>query len=168
MEEKIKIKSFEDLYCWQVARELTNEIYKLTADKKIFFDWSLASQIQRATVSVMSNLAEGFERGSREDQIYFYYIAKASCGEVRCQLYIAFDQKYISKSELGYLINLSRKTSAVIYRFIESLKVSEYKGLKFRTDKQRESEKGDIKFFKEFYNTPELKQFIPEKYHDKI
>lgn len=168
MEEKPKVRSFEDLFCWQLSRELTNKIYEATRDKNKFRDWSLANQIQRAAVSIMSNIAEGFERGTREEQIHFYYIAKASCGEVRCQLYIAFDQKYISESELDNLINLSKRTSAAIYRFIESIKVSKYKGLKFRTDKQREQEKNEIEFLREFYNKPELKHFIPEKYRNKI
>ena len=131
-ENKKSVRFFEDLYCWQIARELTNKIYQITRDRKKFSDWSLANQIQRASVSVMSNLAEGFERGTREDQIYFYYIAKASAGEVRCQLYIAYDQNFITKQELDDNLTLCKKTSATIYRFIESVKVSEYKGLKFR------------------------------------
>ncbi|TSC97405.1 MAG: 30S ribosomal protein S23 [Candidatus Berkelbacteria bacterium Licking1014_2] len=139
---KPKIRSFEDLYCWQCARELTNEIYRLTGDKNKFTDWSLANQAQRATVSIMSNLAEGFERGTREEQIYFCYIAKGSAAEVRCQLYIMRDQGLISTEDLERLTNLSKKTSAAIYRYIESLKVSQYKGLKYRTDADREKEKG--------------------------
>lgn len=129
---KVPVRSFEDLACWQMARELTNEIYRITKDKKQYSDWSLANQIQRASVSVMSNLAEGFERGSREDQVTFYYIAKASCGEVRCQLYISYDQGYISKDELDKLLSLCRRTSAAVYRFIECIKVSEFKGLRYR------------------------------------
>lgn len=145
---KIPVRSFEDLVCWQMARELTNEIYRITNDKKQFSDWSLANQIQRAVVSVMSNIAEGFERGSREDQITFYFIAKASCGEVRCQLYIAYDQGYISKVELDKLLIICRRTSAAIYRFIESLKVSEYKGLRYRNEKAEKQRKDREEFEK--------------------
>lgn len=142
------VRSFEDLACWQMARELTNAIYRITKDKKQFADWSLANQIQRAVVSVMSNIAEGFERGSREDQISFYFIAKASCGEVRCQLYIAFDQGYISKQELDALLVFCRRTSATIYRYIESIKVQGYKGLRYRNSAVEENKKEREEFEK--------------------
>lgn len=145
-ERKQPVCSFEDLDCWRLARELTNEIYRLTKDKQQFSNWSLANQIQRASVSVMSNLAEGFERGSREDQITFYYIAKASCGEVRCQLYIANDQNLINRSELDAVIVLCKRTSAAIYRFIESLKVSKYKGLRYKNNQAEEAQKQRAEF----------------------
>lgn len=145
---KQPVRSFEDLVCWQMARELTNEIYRITKNKKQFSDWSLANQIQRAVVSVMSNIAEGFERGSREDQITFYYIAKASCGEVRCQLYIAHDQDLISKEELEKLLILCKRTSAAIYRFIESIKVQGYKGLRYRNSRVEEQKKKQAEFDK--------------------
>ena len=147
-ERKQPIRSFEDLACWQMARELTNEIYRITKDRKQFSDWSLANQIQRAVVSIMSNIAEGFERGSREDQINFYYFAKASCGEVRCQLYIAFDQGYIAKEELEKLLILCKRTSATIYRFIESIKVQGYKGLRYRDSRVEEQKKKREEFDK--------------------
>ena len=165
--DKQPAKSFEDLYCWQMARELTNKIYLLTRDRQQFSDWSLANQIQRASVSIMSNLAEGFERGTREDQIHFYYIAKASAGEVRCQAYIAFDQKYISQSELDEILAFCRRTSASIYRFIESVKVSKYKGLRFRNDKQRAEEKRKLEFYKQLHKH-KLDHLIPSAYKDKI
>lgn len=145
---KQQVRAFEDLSCWQLARELTNEIYRITKNKKQFSDWSLANQIQRASVSVMSNIAEGFERGSRDDQIAFYYIAKASCGEVRCQLYIAFDQGLIIMSELDTLTILCKRTSAAIYRFIESLKVSRYKGLRYKDNRVEEEKKKREEFEK--------------------
>ena len=145
---KVSVRYFEDLACWQIARELTNGIYRITKNKKQFSDWSLANQIQRAVVSVMSNIAEGFERGSKEDQITFYYIAKASCGEVRCQLYIAFDQVYISKQELDVLLSLCRRTSATIYRFIESIKDQGYKGLRYRNSRVEEQKKKQKEFDK--------------------
>ena len=85
------VKSFEDLYIWQISRELVNLIYQLTSQKS-FTDFSLKDQIQRAAVSIISNIAEGFERGTKDEFLYFLYIAKGSCGEVRAQLYIALDR----------------------------------------------------------------------------
>src|SRR3990167_4702266 len=93
-------KAFEDLYIWQISRELVNLIYQFTSQKS-FTDFSLKDQIQRAAVSIISNIAEGFERGTKDEFLYFLYIAKGSCGEVRAQLYIALDRKFISQSQLG-------------------------------------------------------------------
>lgn len=125
------VKRFEDLYCWQQGRELVKLVYSLTRQAK-FVDFSLKDQIQRAAVSVISNIAEGFERSNREEFLYFLYIAKGSCGEVRAQAYVAFDQRFITELEFKSLISLSEKVSSIIYKFIESIKVSEYKGLKHK------------------------------------
>ena len=125
------VKSFEDLYCWQKARELVRLIYYLTK-KKSFSDFSLKDQIRRASVSVLSNIAEGFERGTKEEFLYFLYIAKASCGEARAQLYVALDQEFINKQEFLRAFNLAKQTSGIIYKFIESIKVSKFKGLKWK------------------------------------
>ena len=85
------INSFEDLHVWQRARELVNLIYKITRHKTFSEDKGLVDQIRRASVSILSNISEGFERGSNVEFIQFLYIAKASCGEVRCQIIIAYD-----------------------------------------------------------------------------
>lgn len=133
-------KSFEDLFAWQKARELVNCIYAFTRTPSFAKDRGLADQITRAAVSVLSNIAEGFERGSREETVYFLYIAKASCGEVRAQLYVAFDQKYISQQECEKGMELCRFTSSLISKFIDSLKVSPHKGIKFKKPIDRERE----------------------------
>ncbi len=86
---------FEDLLVWQRARELTRVIYELTQGGAFARDFGLRDQIRRAAVSVMSNIAEGFERGSDTEFGHFLSIAKGSCGEVRCQLYVASDQGYV-------------------------------------------------------------------------
>ena len=125
-------KSFEELMAWQKARELTKLIYGYAKKENLRTDFGLVDQICRAAVSVMSNIAEGFERGSREEIIYFLYIAKASCGEVRAQLYVALDQGYISRDEFQRAVELAKYVSALIFKFIDSLKVSKYKGLKFK------------------------------------
>jgi four helix bundle protein len=90
------VKNFEDLEIWKEARCLTREIYQLTRDTKFSKDFGLNSQIQRAAISIMSNIAEGFERGGNQEFTQFLYIAKGSCGEVRSQLYVAVDQSYVA------------------------------------------------------------------------
>ena len=92
-----KISRFEDLVAWQKARELTREIYRVTNTGRFGKDFALRDQIRRASVSVLSNLAEGFDRASRSEFHQFLVIAKGSCAEVRSQLYIAVDAGYLSE-----------------------------------------------------------------------
>src|SRR6478752_7752634 len=87
-EKERAAESFEELHVYQRARELTNAIYQLTRTTDFAADRSLIDQIRRAATSVMSNIAEGFGRGSKIEFIQFLYIAKGSCGEVRAQLQI--------------------------------------------------------------------------------
>jgi four helix bundle protein len=87
------------LVAWQKARELTKLIYQLTRKEKFARDFGLREQVQRSSVSIMSNLAEGFERDSSSQFHQFIVIAKASCAELRSQLYVALDAGYISKEE---------------------------------------------------------------------
>ncbi len=91
------VKYFEDLEVWKEARRLTQQVYQATEDTRFSKDFGLRDQIRRASVSVMSNIAEGFERGGNQEFMQFLYIAKGSCGEVRSQLYMALDQGYVSK-----------------------------------------------------------------------
>lgn len=102
-----KVERFEDLIAWQKARQLTVEIYRITAHGEFVKDFGLRDQIRRAAVSVMSNIAEGFDRGSRSEFHQFLVIAKASCAEVRSQLYVALDVGYIAQEAFG---NLTRST----------------------------------------------------------
>lgn len=124
-------KAFEDLYIWQIARELVNLIYDLT-DTQAFRDFSLKDQIQRAAVSIISNIAEGFERGSKEEFLYFLYIAKGSCGEVRSQLYIALDRKFINQVEFTQASEKTKQVSATLYKFIEGFKAKGFTGLRHK------------------------------------
>lgn len=124
-------KAFEDLYIWQIARELVNLIYNLTSQKS-FTDFSLKDQIQRAAVSIISNIAEGFERGSRDEFLYFLYIAKASCGEVRSQLYIALDRGFITPVEFTRASEKTKQVSAILYKFIEGFKAKGFTGLRHK------------------------------------
>lgn len=105
-------KTFEELPIWQAARILVNHIYKLT-HTRMEKEYALSNQMQRAAISIMANIAEGFERSSDKDFNRFLIMAKASCGELRSHLYIAYDLRYIDEKELSNLhkqcIELSRQ-----------------------------------------------------------
>ena len=110
----MKVEKFEDLVAWQKARELTKQIYEITKQGAFSKDYGLCDQIRRATVSVMSNLAEGFERGSSSEFHQFIVIAKASCAEVRSQLYVAHDAGYISQPQFDNASKLAEEVSRII------------------------------------------------------
>jgi four helix bundle protein len=105
---------FEDLLAWQKARELNKEIYRITGSKVFDQDKSLRSQIRRASISVMSNIAEGFERLNPREFHHFLVIAKSSCGEVRSQLYAALDANYLSEAEFASLKRLATDTGRIV------------------------------------------------------
>jgi four helix bundle protein len=98
---------FEDLDAWKRARELVNGVYSLCRDSGVAKDFGLRDQVQRAAVSVMSNIAEGFERTGLAEKIHFYNIARASCGEVRSLLYVAGDNFGDSAGKTSELQNLA-------------------------------------------------------------
>ena len=112
--DKKKIERFEDLIAWQKARTLTAKIYALTKAGDFSRDFGLKDQIQRAAVSVMSNIAEGFERNRQKEFHQFLSIAKASCAEVRSQLYIALDAGYITDSEFKQLMANAEEVGRII------------------------------------------------------
>jgi four helix bundle protein len=124
-------KAFEELHIYQRARELTNAVYAITREGAFARDFGLMNQLRRAVVSVMSNIAEGFECGTSVKFIQFLYIAKGSCGEVRAQLQVAVDQQYISAESYEPLASLAHKTSGMISNFIAHLQKSDYRGDKF-------------------------------------
>ena len=124
------IKTFEDIQAWQKARELNRTIYKVSSANIFSKDFGLRDQIRRASISILSNIAEGFERNGTKEFIYFLSIAKGSAGEVRAQLYVAFDLEYISKKEFEELNQLVIDTSKMISGLIKYLKQSELKGAK--------------------------------------
>lgn len=109
-----KIRRFEDLIAWQKARELTKRIYSLTQQGNFERDYGLRDQIRRAAVSVMSNLAEGFDRGGRAEFHQFLVIAKGSSAEVRSQLYVALDVGYISQSEFDHVFSMAEEVTKII------------------------------------------------------
>jgi four helix bundle protein len=109
-----KIEKFEDLIAWQKARELTKNIYEVTKQGDFRKDFGLRDQIRRASVSIMSNVAEGFERGGRSEFHQFLVISKGSCAELRSQLYVSLDVGYIDLRTFQTLDALAKETSRVI------------------------------------------------------
>ena len=116
-----KIKTFEQIDVWGNARDLTGRIYILSQKGDFARDFGLKQQIRRAAVSIMSNIAEGFESNSLRAFIRYLNIAKGSAGEIRSHLYIALDQSYISKADFCTLLDLSRKISSQLANFRKHL-----------------------------------------------
>ena len=125
-------QKFEDIGAWQKARELCKEIYRITRQGPFLKDFGLRDQIQRASASVMSNIAEGFERDGAGEFCQFLSIAKGSAGEVKSQLYIALDQEYIDKKTFDHLLTLSTEVSKIISGLIGYLRTSKIKGTKYK------------------------------------
>ena len=118
------ITRFEDIQAWQTARQLTNMVYGLSNQTGFNRDFGLRDQIRRASVSVMSNIAEGFESRTDIQFINFLGMARASAGEVRAQLYIASDQKYITEEQFKEAYALAEKCSRQTAKFISYLEAS--------------------------------------------
>ncbi|MBI5668092.1 MAG: four helix bundle protein [Chloroflexi bacterium] len=108
------VEKFEDLIAWQKARSLTSAIYQATRKGEFAKDFGLSGQIQRAAVSIMSNIAEGFERDNPAEFHQFLVIARASCAEVRSQLYIALDVGYLAKDDFDHLIAQAEEVARVV------------------------------------------------------
>ena len=109
-----KIERFEELIAWQKARELTAEIYRMSRQGNFAKDFGLSGQIQRAAVSAMSNIAEGFERGRPREFHQFLSMSKGSCGEVRSQLYVALDVGYINQRIFSLLLSKAEEVGRII------------------------------------------------------
>lgn len=131
------IKQFEDLVCWQKARILTKFIYDISKYRNFDMDYGLKDQIRRAAVSVMSNIAEGFDRGTKAELINYFYIAKGSCGEVKSQLYIAYDSQYIDISTFRNGLNLCDECARLIRSFIFKVKSGGTAGSQFKKEKSK-------------------------------
>jgi len=116
------INRFEDIEAWQQARSLTQSIYRMAKTGGLSKDYGLRDQIQRASVSVMSNIAEGFE--SRTDALFLDLLgrAKGSCGEVRSELYVVLDAGYIAEKQFNELRDLAERCSGKIQNFMTYLK----------------------------------------------
>ena len=115
---KIKIQKFEDILAWQKAYVLTKEIYEAFRECK---DYSFRNQIQRAVISIMNNIAEGYERKGNKEFKQFLFIAKGSCGEVRSMLYPALDFKYINNTKFEDCNKLTIEVAKMLSGLIKSL-----------------------------------------------
>jgi four helix bundle protein len=127
-----RITRFEDIESWKRARGFANDIYRTTATGKFARDFALRDQIRRAVISVLSNIAEGFERGGDNEFLQFLSVAKGSCGEARAQLYVALDQSYITPSEFEFLSISANEVSQLIAGLMKYLRKSSLRGSKYR------------------------------------
>ena len=118
-------KSFEEITSWQKSRLFNKRIYEITENISFKRDFDLVRQIRRASISISSNIAEGFERNTDKEFVYFLYVSKASAGEVRSQLYLALDLNYISKIEFDELYLNVSDISKLISGFIKYLENSQ-------------------------------------------
>lgn len=125
-------ESFEEIEAWQKARGLTRRIYAVSNKGPFSKDFGLRDQIRRASVSIMSNIAEGLERGGTREFIQFLSMAKGSSGEVRSQLYVAVDQGYIDKETFEQLYTLASEASRMITGLMKYLHKSNVKGVKYK------------------------------------
>lgn len=114
-----KIEKFEDLIVWKESMRLAVDIYNSLKGSK---DFGLKDQMQRASVSIPSNISEGFDRDSNKEYIHFLFIARGSCAELRTQLYLAKELEIIEKSKSEILIEKSKKISAMLYNLITTRK----------------------------------------------
>ncbi len=125
-------KAFEQIDAWQKSRELTKEIYRITRQGSFARDFGLRDQIRRASVSIMSNIAEGFERSGTGEFTQFLSTAKGSAGEVRSQLYVALDQEYLPRNAFDALSKSAAEISRMISGLMKYLRQSGIRGTKFK------------------------------------
>lgn len=124
------INRFEDLDVWKESRALNKIIGTLIQEKKFKNNFRLINQIEGSTGSVMDNIAEGFERGTRAEFIQFLGYSKGSCGELRSQLYRALDRNYLSKDQFDELFKLVSRISAMLHGLISYLQKTKINGLR--------------------------------------
>ena len=117
----MKIRRFEDISAWQKARELTVQVYSSFVNSR---DFGFKDQIQRASVSIMNNIAEGFERQTDKEFHQSLYIAKGSCAEVRSMLYLASELKMVETNSLERLTEMTIETSKILSGLIKSLRAN--------------------------------------------
>lgn len=116
------ITRFEDIHAWQSARELCNIVYGLTRDHKFSRDFGLVDQARRAAVSIMANIAEGFDSRSNSEFIQFLYYSLRSASELQSHFYVALDQSYLTQAQFTEIYEATGKTKSMIFGFIEYLR----------------------------------------------
>lgn len=122
---KKKVECFEDLFIWQKAVEFAKDIYLITDKDGLKNDFGSKNQMRDAAVSISSNIAEGFERRSRKEYLNFLNIAKGSAGEIRSQLFVAFETGYLNKAELDELREKAKFLSGPISNHVRSINNAE-------------------------------------------
>jgi len=132
------VKRFEDLECWKKARELNRRVYLLCRDGALARDFGLRDQMRRAGISVMSNIAEGFERGGRKEFIQFLAVAEGSAGELRTQVVALLDVGYVSQQSYDELYRLAEEIGRIIGGLMKYLQSSEVPGPKYLTPNRQE------------------------------
>jgi len=125
-------QSFEEIEAWQKARELTKRVYEVSDTGSFARDFGLRDQMRRACVSILSNIAEGFERSGTGEFVQFLSAAKGSAGEVRAQLYVAVDRNYIDAGQFKELSALATQVSRMISGLMGYLKQSGIRGTKYK------------------------------------
>ena len=126
-------KKFEDIEAWQKARQLTRRVYRVSRTGAFARDFGLRDQIRRAAVSIMSNIAEGYDRSGTGEFIQFLSNAKGSAAEVKCQLYVALDENYINNSTFDELSALVTEIGNMVGGLMSYLRRSGIKGTKYKT-----------------------------------
>ena len=114
----MKIEKFEDIIAWQKAKTINIFIYNNFSNRR---DFCFKDQIQRASISIMNNIAEGYERMTNKEFRNFLFIAKGSCAELRSMLYIVLELKYISKENFDRIYSLSLEVSKMLFGLIKTL-----------------------------------------------
>ncbi|MFP5503874.1 MAG: four helix bundle protein [Candidatus Sericytochromatia bacterium] len=127
------LRNFEDIEAWKKGRALTKSIYRITSQGPFAKDFGLKDQIRRASVSIISNIAEGYERGGDKEFIQFLSLAKGSSGEVRAQLYVAYDAGFITQPQLDQLRSQVDDVSRLIGGFMRYLQGSGVRGQKYKS-----------------------------------
>ena len=125
-------KCFEELEVWISAKQLSVAVYKLTNTGDLNKDFGLKDQMRRASVSIISNIAEGFERNGNKEFIQFLSIAKGSAGELRAQIYLANELEYLDKETFNLLLEKTTSVSKMLSGLINYLKQSELSGSKYK------------------------------------
>jgi four helix bundle protein len=124
------IRRFEEIDAWKVARELCLKIGTIIDEGSFQKSYRLIAQVESSSGSIMDNIAEGFERGTRAEFIQFLGYSKGSCGEFRSQLYRAHDRKYLNQKQFDELYSLAVRISAMLQKLIEYLQKTEVKGVR--------------------------------------
>ena len=139
------IERFEDLEAWKRARIFAKLIHTVSGNGNFGRDFGLKDQIRRATYSIVSNIAEGFERDGDKEFLQYLFVAKGSCGEVRAQLYLAVDFDYITEEEFLQLRTKALELNRIISGLIRYLKQSNLTGKKYRVAVRTSDETKDLR-----------------------